>query len=414
LSPRGEAPAARPAALFIAGDLPWPADGGGRIATLRNLEALAERYDTDLVALADPAVRLDLGYLEARCRRVVVVEHPFTFGRHRTRQLAEAALSLFSTNPYRLAKFRSRRLQGAIRDLRASTNYDLVHYDQFGVVPYWQPGLPTTHACHNVESDVYRLATRATRNPIRRLWTWQEAAKLRRAEGRFLPRFDEVFVLAAEDALLLRRRGVERTTQLPMPAPTPRPRAEPPPDAIVLTLGTMSWFGVEDGLLWFHDQVWPRIRAREPRAEWHLVGPNAGPSIRRLDGIDGIHVRGYVDDLSPVLGATRVAVVPLHIAGGIRMKLLDLLAAGVPSVSTSVGARGLGFADGEGCFRRDEPDAYADAVVRLLHDDAVWLETVRRGQRYVLDHHTESAFCHALDAGIRSAIRHHESRKAQT
>jgi glycosyltransferase involved in cell wall biosynthesis len=396
--------------LFIAGDLPWPADGGGRIATLRNLEAMAERYDIDLVALADPAGPLDLGYLESICRRVVAVEHPFTFGRHRARQLAVAARSLFSVSPYRITKFRSRRLQEVIMDLRASNSYDFVHYDQFGVVPYWQPGLPTTHACQNVESDVYRLATRATHNPVRRLWAWQEATKLRRAEGLLLPRFDEVFVLATDDARLLHRRGVQRTTLLPMPAPAPVPRSDPPVDARVLTLGTMSWFGVEEGLLWFRERVWPRVRALEPRAEWHLVGPNAGPRIRRLDGSDGIHVRGYVDQLAPVLGATRVAVIPLHIAGGIRMKLLDLLAAGVPSVSTSVGARGLGFADGEGCFRCDEPDAFADAVVRLLHDDDLWLETVRRGQRYVEDHHTESAFRTAVDAGIRSAIRHHESR----
>jgi glycosyltransferase involved in cell wall biosynthesis len=174
-------------------------------------------------------------------------------------------------------------------------------------------------------------------------------------------------------------------------------------------MGTMSWFGVEDGLLWFRDHVWPRVRLVVPTAEWHLVGPNAGPSIRRLDGTEGIRVRGYVDDIGPVLDSARVAVVPLHIAGGIRMKLLELLAVGVPCVSTSVGARGLSFADGDGCYRRDDPAAFTEAVVRLLRDDAAWLQTVERGQAYLRDQHTDAQFADALDEGLAAAICHHDS-----
>ena len=118
--------------LFVSADLPWPPDGGGRIATLRVLESVASGRDVDLIALADPYEPPDIRHLLDICRTVSVIEHPFTFGRHRARQAAVAARSIVSGRPYRLEKFRSSRFQAAIHDATATRAYDLVHYDQFG------------------------------------------------------------------------------------------------------------------------------------------------------------------------------------------------------------------------------------------------------------------------------------------
>src|SRR5574340_883535 len=143
--------------LFIAADLPWPPDGGGRIATLRILEAIASRHSVDLVALADPISPVDLTYLRSICRHVEVVPQPFTYRRHRIRQLAVAALSLPSRDPYRLAKFRSVVLRDRLGALKRTTAYDLVHHDQFGTVGYQDPRLPSTLVTQNVESEIYRM-----------------------------------------------------------------------------------------------------------------------------------------------------------------------------------------------------------------------------------------------------------------
>jgi glycosyltransferase involved in cell wall biosynthesis len=395
----------RPRVLFVAGDVPWPPDGGGRIATLRNLQTFTSFCDVDLIALADPVGDLDLKELQRLCRSVTVVHHPFTFGRHKGRQLAEATRSVFSRWPYRLTKFRSRAFRSALARLRADAAYDLVHFDQFGVAQYRDMPTATTYACQNVESDVYRLAVESARTPLARLWSRMEAFKLRSAERRLLPGFDEVFILAPEDGVILRALGVRRTRLIPMPAPPIRQtRVSPPAEPTILSLGSMSWFGVEDGLLWFHSEVYPRIRAAIPDVRWMLVGPNAGAAIRRLDGVDGISVRGYVSDLAPVFDAARVAIIPLHIGGGIRMKFLDLMAAGVPTVSTSVGARGLTFADGEGGFRRDDPAGFGELVTTLLRDDDRWRATTERGRSYIQTNHTTGLLAASIRAGVDDVL----------
>ena len=392
--------------LVVSADVPWPPDGGGRIASLRVLEALSRHYEVDLLALADPNSPLDLTPLADLCRNVSVVPHPFTFGRHPIRQGLVAARSLIGAEPYRLRKFRSRELATRLRSWTATTDYDLIHYEQFGVAPYRNQHLPATVMTQNVEAEMYRRAADIG-GWVGRAWARTEARKLVRREPQVLAGFDEVFVLADADAELLKAWGVERVTVVPMPAPVSRPARDPALDPVMLSIGSMSWFGVADGLQWFHDAVLPVVRERVPAVEWDLVGPGAPAAIRAYGSEVGINVAGYVADLAPVLQRARVAIVPLRVAGGIRMKLLDLMAWGIPAVSTSIGARGLTFDDGSGCFRRDDPDAFAEAVVHLLRDDDAWRRTTDGGRAYLAMNHRPADLDAVMTAGVERAIEHH-------
>jgi glycosyltransferase involved in cell wall biosynthesis len=400
-------------ALFIAADLPYPADGGGRIATLRVLEAMAEDRPVDLIALADVDDPEVGDHLRSLCRNVTVVPHPFTLGRHRTRQMSLALRSVVSPTPYRVAKFRSRPLARTIAAHKADREYELIHHDQFGVAAYRDPGYPSTLTTQNVESEVFRLGAGAAQGRARRAWAALETRKLRRVEPKLDAAFDHVFTLSRLDASLLDQLGVPGATVLPMPvdAPIDPPDAELPGHTL-LTMGSMSWFGVEDGLLWFFRDVWPLVQARVPDVHWQIVGSNAGPAIQRLGLEEGITVRGYVEDIRDEVQASRVCLVPLHVAGGIRIKLLELMADARPSVATTVGAQGIDFEDGQGVFRRDDPVAFADATVRLLTDDGLWRATGHAGWRFVRAHHTRAATSLALREGIEMALARHRDRHA--
>ena len=391
------------ALLFVSADVPWPPDGGGRIATLRVLESLAARRPVDLVALADNP-DLDLGTLRAICRNVTIVQHPFTFGRHPARQLGIAALSALSATPYRIAKFRSKQLAAALETAKRSTNYALIHHDQFGVAEYRDRRTPSTLTTQNVEAEIYRLASLHTVDPVRRAWAGLEARKLRHREPQLCASFDHVFTLSRGDSDLLSGLGVPRPGVLPLPARAPADAPEPAlPGPTILTMGSMSWFGVEDGILWFHRKVWPRIRSACTGVSWIIAGPHPTKAIRRLGNEPGIVVPGYVPDIDAVIERSRVAVIPLHIAGGVRVKLLQLMARGRPSVATTVGAQGIDFRDGEGCFRRDQPGDFAQATIDLLLDDDLWRRTGHAGWSFVRTRHSDAALSDALEAGMETA-----------
>jgi glycosyltransferase involved in cell wall biosynthesis len=362
----------------------------------------------DLLALADPEHPLDLSHLRSICRRVELIEHPFTYGRHRVHQLGVALRSLPSAEPYRLRKFRSPRFARRLGELKQENRYQFIHHDQFGVAPYLDSHYPATLTTQNVESEIYRLGAQRANGLLRKAWAAIEAVKLRRAEPRLCGRFDAVFTLSDHDAWLLERLGVADALVLPIPVDVPlAPPSRQPPGPRILTIGSMSWFGVEDGLLWFHREVMPRVREAVPEAIWDLVGPNAGSRIREIvDGRSSI-LHGYQEDVEAIVAGSRVCLVPLHVAGGIRIKIIEMLARGVPCVATTVGAQGLSFADGDGGFRRDDAVGFADAVIRLLQDDRLWRETARRGWQYVRKSHNREAMADALEEGIQQALRRH-------
>jgi glycosyltransferase involved in cell wall biosynthesis len=116
----------------------------------------------------------------------------------------------------------------------------------------------------------------------------------------------------------------------------------------------------------FRREVWPRLRDRWPNLVWRLVGKNPGAVRRYTAGDARIEVAGPVADAVREIARSRVAVVPLLTGSGTRLKILEAWAAGVPVVSTSVGAEGLPVEDGETALLADGAEAFAGAVTRLL------------------------------------------------
>jgi glycosyltransferase involved in cell wall biosynthesis/GT2 family glycosyltransferase/polysaccharide pyruvyl transferase WcaK-like protein len=134
---------------------------------------------------------------------------------------------------------------------------------------------------------------------------------------------------------------------------------------------------------WFVNEIWPRVRAALPEAEFHIIGAEAPPDILALGDRPGVRALGYVADLEPVIGTYRLSVVPLQYGAGIKGKIGMALGAGVPTVTTRIGAEGMGIVDGVHALVRDEPEAFADAVIGLYRDAAAWERIARNGRRLV-------------------------------
>ena len=152
---------------------------------------------------------------------------------------------------------------------------------------------------------------------------------------------------------------------------------------------------------WFHRDVWPLVRARVPAAKWTIAGSKVPPAIRALDGRDGIDVLGFVPSTAPLLEAAEVSIAPLTYGAGMKSKVCEALAAGVPVVTTTWGAQGLERGIGTGFKVADEPEAFADAVVQLLTEPDERARLGAGGQQVALE------LCSAAAAapGIASLIQ---------
>jgi len=135
------------------------------------------------------------------------------------------------------------------------------------------------------------------------------------------------------------------------------------------------------GLRWFSREVWPLLRAAQPALELTLVGaaPEQGWGV---EGWEGVRVLGRIDELGAVLERGRVFVSPVAWGTGIKTKNVQALGHGLPLVLNSISAEGMQFAPDEAGFVREDPAAFAQAVLALHEDPELW----ERASRAALEH----------------------------
>jgi GT2 family glycosyltransferase/glycosyltransferase involved in cell wall biosynthesis len=134
---------------------------------------------------------------------------------------------------------------------------------------------------------------------------------------------------------------------------------------------------------WFVRRVLPLILARQPAARLVIAGSDPPPPHIYGDSSGSLELLGYVEDIREPLERYAIFVCPILSGSGVRVKLLEAYAAGIPVVSTTVGAEGLARKDGEFCALADDPSAFADRVIALFENPRGAEEMARRARTEV-------------------------------
>jgi glycosyltransferase involved in cell wall biosynthesis len=167
----------------------------------------------------------------------------------------------------------------------------------------------------------------------------------------------------------------------------------------ILHIGTMYWPPNVDGILWFIHQVYPHIRTKRPKAIFDVVGARPPQEILDLSGNGtGVNVTGYVTDPTPYRQQAGVMVVPLRAGGGMRVKILEALAQGLPIVSTTLGCEGIAVTHGRDILIADTPHDFAKAVLRLLDNPQFAAELGRNGRQLAEQQYDYRQVCRPLEA----------------
>jgi glycosyltransferase involved in cell wall biosynthesis len=205
--------------------------------------------------------------------------------------------------------------------------------------------------------------------------------------------FDSVVTVTAEDARAL--AGLYAPEQAPAfnvipicvdPALTqsqPRPGGSPN----LLFMGGMHWPPNADGVRWFADEVLPAVLASQPQARLLAVGRQPPDALRGGPSQAFIEAPGFVDDPQPYWARSQVFVVPLRAGGGMRVKILDAWARGVPVVATTIGAEGLQYRPGDDILIADTPADFTAAVLAVLGDAPLARRLAAAGRAAVEQHY---------------------------
>ena len=278
-----------------------------------------------------------------------------------------------SPEPHALREFRSREVDWAIHRTIYTRKIDVLQleYTVLGQYAGQFRQIPSIVFEHDVYFQSVARRLPHMKSLIERTEARWEYLRALRAELKMLPKADRVQVCSEDNARYLEsflpslhgrvdagfRAGID-TDHYEF-----RPCGREP--FTLLFLGSFRHAPNLEALDWFLQDVFPRVRAAEPRAVLKIVGAEP-PPLHSLRDAKGVEMIGFVEDVRDPLGRYSVFVCPILAGSGVRVKLLEAFAAGIPVVSTRVGAEGLADRDGEICALADDAAAFAACVVRLL------------------------------------------------
>lgn len=371
--------------LQLAPRICWPLDTGAKLRNYHLGRVLSEHADVSLLSFShdgEPSAIPGNSY-----------EQVLTVRREPGYRFTKIVRGAVSRTPLPLLNYTTDPMRQALEGVLAETEFDIVQLESIHLMGY----LPTIRGArkrpliicdwHNIESELMRRYSEREGNILRRVYARRTASLMRNFEQRALVEFDAQVTVSERDAERLRNlnskarifvieNGVDAAhysdEQMERAHAEWRTRqglsGSPTPNRIVF-VGSMDYHANVDGVVSFSRNVWPRLRERKADLSFTIVGRDPAPEVRELVSIPGIEVTGTVEDVRPYYREALLSVVPLAIGGGSRLKILEAMAAGVPVVSTTLGAEGLEVQHDKNILITDTNEKMIEAITKIIDSE---------------------------------------------
>jgi glycosyltransferase involved in cell wall biosynthesis len=356
--------------LFLSYWFPYPTNNGSRIRIYNFIKALAKHHDVFLISmLQGDSTPADAAKLEDMCE--VVSLHQAKPFNPRT---LKSVFGLFSSRPRSIVDTYDPEVKTAVQEAIDQVNPDVIVVSTLDVVQYVPNhlGVPSVLIDHNCEFAVLRRNMEFVSGPLKR-WRYELGwKKFARWEAKVLQRFSAVVMPSDEDRQNMLAFAPHLTNIQVIPNGADADYFDPtrwaPVKDRLMYNGALTYSANLDAIEYYASEIYPLLRLKRPDAKLMVTGRNQGVNTQTIDDCPGIQLTGYVDDIRDVLYKSAACAIPLRKGGGMRLKIPEAMAAGVPVVSTSMGAEGLDCTHGEHLLIADTPQEFAIAIEQVLTD----------------------------------------------
>lgn len=381
----------------------WPVNTGARLRDYHLARQLGNHAEVTLFGLTNespsPATSGDsLPPPSELFERVIMVAKPPAFS------AGKLLRGLLSKTPVTILNCTSAEIADALAQLGREQTFDSIQMEGVHLLRY----LPVLRAfpnrppvlCdwHNIESELmYRYAQ--TTSLARKLYALRTAASIAAAEKELLASCEKHTVCSERERAQLQavvpsaaihvvENGVDiaqfSDAEIESAYLRSRLSAAPTDRRHLLFVGSMDYHANIDAVRFFGREIWPLLRQQNADLSFSIVGRNPSPAVVELGSEPGIEVVGTVDDVRPYYRQAFAAIVPLRVGGGTRLKILEALAAGVPVISSKLGAEGLSLTPGKEILLADTAEEFS-AAIAALHDEEKRRQLVTAGRRVVAE-----------------------------
>lgn len=368
--------------LLISHKIPYPPNKGDRIPTFYRTKFLSKNHE---VSLAFPCFHADefkyVDNLKKYCKHIeTALLKP---GWSKIKSLAK----ILSAKPLTLNYFHSNLLQDKIVRLVQENKFDLIYVYSSSMGQYAFEITNVKKIIDLADSDSHKWLqySHYKKPPLSYLY-YLEWYRLQKYERLLATNFDHSIAISEDEKNLfktyipnLKMSVVPNGVNLEYFKPN---SIECDPYNIIF-VGAMDYYANIDAVLYFYNRILSIIKKEIPNVKFYIVGSNPCRKVRKLNKDENVTVTGFVDDVRYFLCNSSACVAPMRIARGIQNKILEAMASGVPVVTTTKGNEGINAKIGEEIYVENNPEKFADHVIKLIIDKKLRKSIGNNGRKFV-------------------------------
>lgn len=392
--------------LVLAQLLPYPPVCGGTIRSFNTLKRLCENHDVTLLTFSRRVEdEHHADFLRTLCSEVKTVPMLRSGGRN----LQWALKSMVKGSSFIVDRDFVQEMQDVVDEALSSGHFDLIYIDHLQMFQYvkGKDHCPKLLDEHNVEWRIIQRVANIEHGPLK-WFASQEWPRLREYELAACRECDVVSTVTEHDRMVLEAEDPKlkniRCVPIGVDASEFRPVDLSSESKSVVSIGTMSWPPNIDSMIHFVTDIFPLVKRAVPDARLVIAGGRPPETIKRFESDPAISVPGFVNDIHELARSSAAFIVPLRAGSGMRVKVLNAMAMGLPVVSTSVGCEGIEVTHGENVLLADTSDEFARDVAGLLIDVEKRRALGAAARKFVVENYSWEVIYPKLDWLIENVL----------
>lgn len=311
--------------------------------------------------------------------------------------------NLFGQDSYNISRFNHPDFRQRLAELLQEQDFDIVQLEGLYLTPYIDTIRQHSKAkisfrAHNIEFEIWERLAQNTGNPLKRRYLNLLARRLKRYEIAQLNRADALVPITEKDQQYFEYLGCalpSKVIQTGVDAQRLVPDHSQLDYPSVFHLGSLDWMPNQEGMLWFLEEVWPKVHQALPQLRFYMAGRNLPKRFAQLD-YPNVEIIGEVPDAVQFMNQKGIMVVPLHAGSGMRIKIMEALALEKAIVSTDVGAEGIDALHEEHLLRANDAEAFAQAIIRCATDRALFERLGKQARQLVFERYRNTQLAQEL------------------
>ncbi len=381
----------KPNLLLISSRVPYPVIGGDRLRLYHMAKVLASKYNVHLVCLADTQFDVEKELpndgVFSSVERILLPKW---------QSWLNSLIALLTRTPLQVAYYKSSPFYKAVIKKSLESEIIVSHLIRTSDVVSQIEGKDKVKILEMTDAISLNYQRSSKLNiGFKRFIFWLEIGRLQRYELAAISAFDASVLVS----------GVDKTYLSDLGNPTPDkvfvcsngvdldrfPFDYTPDGKTILFIGSMDYHPNIDAVVYFIENVFPLIRKDIPEAIFRIVGRIAEKDIAQYQLHEGVEVTGTVESVASAAQGATVGVCPVRVGAGVQNKILEYMALGMPTVTTTMGLEGLAAQPNQDLFVVDDPSAMARQIVDIMKHPKLASDFSRAGRSYVETNHAWDA-----------------------